>query len=238
MGASIIVVSADDGVRRRSEALLSEQGYLVETAASFVECEARLESAAPDLLITELRLDDYNGLQLAAHSRLNHPDVAVIITSDGDDWWAEGEAKRYGADFMASPIENPDLLRCVQEALAKRQTLENPRRRWLRNPVAGVAPVQAANARAQIVDLSYSGVRLAFDGLRVIPQRFDITLPGDRATVQARCVWTHSAADRQFHCGAEVMEDPADSWREFVARFEDAGPGRGAPSATPAAKVA
>jgi DNA-binding response OmpR family regulator len=217
MDASIIVVSADEDVRRRSQALLCEQGYLVETAASFVEGQARLESAMPDVLITELRLDDDNGLELAAHSRLYHPDVAVIITSASDDSWAEGEAKRHGADFIPGPIENPDFLPCVRTALAKRRSLEDPRRRWLRNPVAGV-PVHAANARAQIVDLSCGGVRLAFDGLRVIPQRFDITLPGDGVTVQARCVWTDSAADRQFHCGAEVMEDPADSWREFVVR--------------------
>ena len=40
MGALIIVVSADERVLRRTEALLSEHGYLVGIASSFAEGQA------------------------------------------------------------------------------------------------------------------------------------------------------------------------------------------------------
>ena len=175
-----------------------------------------LDSVTPDLLITDLRLNDYNGFQLAMQSHRVHPDVAVIITSPSDDWWAEGEAKRHGAAYIAGPIDNPDFLPRVRAALASGRRPEKPMRRWFRNSVAGQVPVHAASGRAQIVDVSYGGVRLAFSGPRVIPATFDIRLPRGGVTVQARCVWTRSGGDEQFYCGAELEEDAADSWHDFV----------------------
>jgi DNA-binding response OmpR family regulator len=216
MGALVIVVSADEQVLRCTEALLSRHGFLVAIASSFVEGHELLRSVTPDLLITDLRLDDYNGLQLATQCRHDHPDVAVIIMSSTDDWWAEGEAKRHGAAFIANPLENPGFLPCVQATLAGPAPARKPMRRWFRNPAVGVTPVHAANGRAQVVDISYGGVRLVFSGPRVVPATFDIRLPRGVVTVQARCVWTRSAADARFYCGAELAEASADRWRTFV----------------------
>jgi len=215
MGALIIVVSADEEVRRGVEALLSQDGSVLAIASSFDEGKQLLESLTPDLLIADLRLEEYNGLQLAMQSALHHPDVAAIIMSARDDSWAEGEAKRHGAAFIANPLENLDFLPCVRAALSERAPARKPMRRWFRNSVVGVTPVHAANGRAQIVDMSHGGVRLVFSLARVIPATFDIRLPHG-GTVQARCVWTRSAADQQFHCGAELAEGSTDRWREFV----------------------
>jgi DNA-binding response OmpR family regulator len=121
MGALIIVVSADERTLRRTEALLCEHGYSVGIASSFGEGLELLDSLTPDLLIADLRLNDDNGLQLATQSHLDHPDVAVIIMSATDDWWAEGEAKRHGAAFIAAPLENPAFLPCVRAVLESRR---------------------------------------------------------------------------------------------------------------------
>jgi DNA-binding response OmpR family regulator len=216
MGALIIVVSADEGVLRRTEALLSEHGYLVGVASSYADGRELLNSVTPDLLIADLRLNEFNGLQLAIHSHVYHPNVAVIVTSAGDDPFAEGEAKRHGAAFTTAPLENPGFLSCVRAALASRRHAQKPMRRWFRSSVEGVAPVHAANGPAQIVDMSHGGVRLVFNGPRVIPAAFDIRLPRGGVTVQARCVWTRSAAGARFYCGAELAEGSADPWCEFV----------------------
>jgi DNA-binding response OmpR family regulator len=226
MGALIIVVSADERALRLTEALLSEHGYLVGTATSFAEGLALLNAVTPDLLIADLRLSDYNGLQLATQTHLAHPDVAVIITSVTDDWWAEGEAKRHGADFIAAPLDNPAFVPCVRAALDRRRPAQKPMRRWFRSLVAGVTPVDAASGRAQIVDMSYGGVQLAFTGPRVIPATFEIRLPRGGVTVQARCVWTRSSSDGHFYCGAELAEDAAHSWREFVEALQGRRNGR------------
>jgi len=123
MGASIVIVSADERSLRRTEALLCERGFTVGIASSFDEGLELLDSVTPDLLITDLRLNDCNGLQLATQSHLDHPDVAVIITSPGDDWWAEGEAQRHGAAYTAASPEEPAFLRCVWAALNSRPVI-------------------------------------------------------------------------------------------------------------------
>jgi DNA-binding response OmpR family regulator len=215
MGALIIVVSADERALRETEALLTAHGYLVGSASSFTQGNDLLDSVTPDLLIADLRLDAFNGLQLAIHCHVYHPDVPVVVTSAILDSTAEAEAQRYGAIFVTAPLENPDFLPCVRAALASRVPAQKPMRRWFRNSVAGQVPVRAANARAQIVDMTYGGVRLVFSGPRVIPPTFEIRLPRGGVTIHARRVWTRSAADEQFYCGAELTKD-ADSWREFV----------------------
>ncbi len=226
MGALIIVVCADARVLRRTEALLSEHGYLVGLASSFVEGEALLNSVTPDLLISDLHLDDFNGMQLAIQCHLYRPDVAVIITSTAADSVADAEAARYGAAFIAAPLENPAFLPGIRAALDGRRPAHKPMRRWFRSLVLGVTPVHAASGRAQIVDMSYGGVQLAFSGTRVIPATFEITLPRGGVPVQMRCVWTRSTADEQFYCGAELTEDTADSWREFVDALQGHRNGR------------
>jgi len=226
MDALIIVVSTDERVRRGIDALLSEHGYLVGIASSFAEGQELLTSVTPDLLIADLRLDDFNGLQFAIHSHVYHPDVAVIITSTAVDSVAGAEAKRHGAAFIVAPLENPDFLQYVQAALAGRRPAQKPMRRWFRSLVVGVTSLHAASGRARIVDMSYGGVQLAFSGPRVIPTTFEIRLPRDGDTVRARCVWTRSKSDEHFYCGAELAEDAADSWREFVDALQGHRNGR------------
>jgi DNA-binding response OmpR family regulator len=217
MSALVIVVNAEPRALRHTEALLSDQGYLVAALSSFVHAKQMLDSVTPDLLIADLHLERFNGLQLAIRSQQDHPDVPVIITFTREDPVAEAEAARYGAAFIAGPLENPDFLPCVEAAVAKRRLMQAPIRRWFRKPIEGVVEVDAAHARAHIVDMSYGGVRLAFTDMRQIPTTFDITLPPIGVTVKARRVWAaRSEADDQFCCGAELEEPAADDWREFV----------------------
>ncbi len=216
MSALVIVVNAEPRSLRHTEALLSEQGYLVAALSSFVHAKQMLDSVTPDLLIADLHLERFNGLQLAIQSQQDHPDVPVIITFTHEDPVAEAEATRFGATFIAAPLENPNFLRCIQSAVEKRRSLQAPIRRWFRKPITGVVEVDAAHARAQIVDMSYGGVRLAFSDARQIPTTFDITLPPIGVTVKARRVWARSEADDQFCCGAELAEPAANDWREFV----------------------
>ena len=222
MSALIILVNADPRALRHTEAMLSEEGYLVAALTSFIVAKTLLDSVTPDLLIADIRLEEYNGLQLALRSHFDHPDVPVIVTHTGDDAIAEAEAKHWGADFIARPLENPRFLPCVQAAILERRRNQLPVRRWFRKPVAGVVEVNAADVRAQILDMSYGGVRLAFADPHEIPATFEIALPAG-VIVKAHCVWTaRSKTEDRFCCGAELMEAAEDTWRQFVDSVRDA----------------
>jgi DNA-binding response OmpR family regulator len=217
MPALILLANADSKVLQQTEAVLSEAGHLVAAAPSFDEARHLLESVSPDLLITDVRLKAFNGLHLVIRSRVDHPMMPVIVTHPRPDAIFEAEAERHGALFMPAPLENPRVLPAVRAALDLHRQRQILIRRWHRKPVSGIVELEAATVPAQIVDLSYGGLRLSFGARREIPDVFEITLPEAGLRVKARRVWTsHSRADDTFWCGAEVTAPAAGQWRAFV----------------------
>jgi len=225
MRALVILVNADRRALRHTEALLSDAGHLVAPMWSFVEAKKVLDSVIPDLLVADIRLEAYNGLHLAIRSRHEHPDVPVIVTHAHGDPVIEAQAEQYGAQFVAAPLENPAyFLRCVHSALVERRRTQAPIRRWSRKRVAALVNVSAGDVQAQIVDMSYGGVRLAFNDSVNLPGTFDLTLPSTGVTLKAHRVWTaSSAAHDQFWCGAELQETPTRDWRSFVDTLTSSG---------------
>ncbi len=210
MRALIILVNDNKRLLRRLDAILTREGHRVVAASSFARAIELLDSLTPDILITGARLGAHNGLHLAIRTHFDHPEVRVLITHSSADPVTEDEARRYGAGFVAAPQTNPALLSSVEEALRA------PTRRWSRKSVYGVVQVNAADAPAQILDMSYGGVRLAFTDPCEIPATFAIALPSGGAIINAHRVWSaHLAVEDRFCVGAEV-DTAQDNWRVFV----------------------
>ncbi len=119
MSSLVVLVHSDPEILQRAEALLYDAGCAVVSATSFQAARRALDCVEPDLLIADVRLDDFNGLHLAILSRLERPRTRVIITHAFADPILEGEAKRCDAAFVVNPLANPDFLLSVHSALAK-----------------------------------------------------------------------------------------------------------------------
>jgi DNA-binding NtrC family response regulator len=216
MRALIILVNTNKRLLQRLEAVLTRQGHRAIAASSFARACELLDSMTPDLLITGTRLGAHNGLHLAIRTHFAHPAVRVLITHPSADIVIEEEARRYGAGFLAGRLTNPAFLQGVEDALRAQDDLPSPTRRWSRKPVSGVVQVNAADAPAQILDMSYGGVRLAFTDPCEVPATFAIALPSGGAIINANRVWSaHLAAEDRFCVGAEV-DTAQDNWRVFV----------------------
>lgn len=223
MGALIILVNANPRTLRHTDALLSDRGYLVAALTSFSEAGTLLDSVTPDLLVADVQLGAYTGLQLAARSRADHPDVPVIVTSARPDPGAEVQAKRFAATFIVDPLDNEEFLPAIEAALAERRGGQPFVRRWFRAPARTVVEVDAAAARAQIVDVSYGGVRLAFADDCEIPPTFEISIPPAGVSVTAQRVWTAPSreGDRVW-CGAQLVAETQGDWRRFIDSVREA----------------
>jgi DNA-binding response OmpR family regulator len=217
MSALIILVSANARTLRHTEAVLSERGYLVAALSSVGEANGLLDSVTPDLLIADLRPGVDADLQIAIRSRLDHPDVPVIVTSLTSDAIVEREAHRAGAAFVVAPLDNETFVPSVDAAIEKRRREQPPVRRWFRAPAPRDVEVRAGQARAQIVDISYGGVRLAFRAPCEIPSTFDISIPSTGVAVKAQRVWTaRSATGEYYWCGAALVDGVDAPWRAFI----------------------
>ena len=116
---SALVVDPDDGWRAETELLLSAAGFTVHGAASYKEALPLLVAATPALLVTEVRLGAYNGLQLAIRGRARQPHIALIVATAFPDAVLQRESEQFGATFMAKPVAPAELLAAVQRTLAR-----------------------------------------------------------------------------------------------------------------------
>jgi DNA-binding response OmpR family regulator len=79
--------------------MLSELGFRVVVSDSFQDARAQL-AIPPALLVTELRLGEYNGLHLVLRGKSSHPQLAAIVTSRIDDPVLYTEAEQLGATYV------------------------------------------------------------------------------------------------------------------------------------------
>jgi DNA-binding NtrC family response regulator len=112
---TILLVEDDASTRRGLEALLKAAGYHVVGASDFGEGRRALTSVHPDLVLTDIRLGEFNGLQLVALSPVPIP--SIVVTGFADPVLEEA-AHKLGAVFVLKPIVPSDLLELVAQKLA------------------------------------------------------------------------------------------------------------------------
>jgi DNA-binding NtrC family response regulator len=114
---SVVVVDGNGPDRTNTVTLLEAAGYRVRSARNFDEAKTLLAAERPDILITELRLGQYNGLHLVLRTRTEYPDMAALVTSRVADPVLEAEATRHRARFILSPLSATQLLHAVASSL-------------------------------------------------------------------------------------------------------------------------
>lgn len=116
MSPSVLIVDDDVMTCAGMAELLRHAGYDAQAATTFEDARAILSRRTPDLLIVDIRLGEFNGLQLIMLSRIQIP--AIVISGFADPL-LEHEARQAGADFLVKPIVPSELLALVQRKLSQ-----------------------------------------------------------------------------------------------------------------------
>ena len=118
----ILLIDDEQLAREELGALLQEEGYEVITGADGEEGLALFRSAAPDMVITDVRMPRRDGLSVAMTIRQEDPSVPVtVITGHGNESMAI-EAIRAGVtDFIKKPVRLEDLSAALLRMQAARQ---------------------------------------------------------------------------------------------------------------------
>jgi DNA-binding response OmpR family regulator len=222
---SVLVVDVDH-LRALSSVCvaLAEEGYVVTRATSFDEAWRQLMRVKPDVLITAVRLDGYNGLHLVIRSRETLPDLVTIVTNPVPDVVLQADAAAYNAVWLVHPIDVRPLLDQLARMLGARPARRRSTvpRRWSRRLVSHRFDALLGAARATVVDLSYGGLRLRLRQPLAEPSHDvqAVALPTVGLAVRARPVWNGPAdLARSWWCGLELDEPDPElnrAWRAFV----------------------
>ena len=111
----VLIVDDDGATRRGLVQLLAQAGYDATGVGTFDQARRIIGASPPDLLITDIRLEAYNGLQLILNSPRMIP--TIVITGFADPV-LEAEARRGGAAYLVKPVQPLELLEVVAEKLA------------------------------------------------------------------------------------------------------------------------
>jgi two-component system response regulator HydG len=101
---------------------LRDSGYAVETATGGAEALARAETQRFDLVLTDLRMKEVDGLDLLAALRTRDPDLPVLVMTAFGAVETAVEAMRQGAaHYFTKPFRLNEVLVYVERALENRQ---------------------------------------------------------------------------------------------------------------------
>ena len=114
MSAKLLIVDDDRTTREGLKQLLANAGYRTITAGTFPEAAHALRSDSPDLLIVDVRLGEYNGLQLIITAERRIP--AIVLTGYADPV-VEDEARHEGAEYLVKPVDTQALLGLIRKLL-------------------------------------------------------------------------------------------------------------------------
>jgi DNA-binding response OmpR family regulator len=217
----ILIVDDDEATRSGLKQFFERANYDVIAVGSYAEGRAALADSNPDLLIADVRLGEFNGLQLVATS--TRPIPAIIVTGYAD-MVLEADAHRLGAEFLVKPVSPAALMSLVRQKLetpAEAVPVFSPTRRWERKRISSELAARVNDRPARILDISYGGLRFEMErrAESAVPSSFTLTVPSSGLSVPVDVVWTTRADEARWICGATVGEsgtDTADAWHGLV----------------------
>jgi two-component system, NtrC family, response regulator AtoC len=116
----VLVVDDDPASRDLLRKVLATEGHQVVTAADGREALAELARQPADLVVSDIRMPDLDGVQLLERMREAAPRVPVILVTAFGDVEGAVEAIRRGAfDYLAKPYDVDAIRLVVRRALAQ-----------------------------------------------------------------------------------------------------------------------
>ncbi len=187
----ILIVDDERGVRDSLQAILGDDGFLVDAVATGEECLARLETDPYDVVLLDVWLPRMDGLEVLEAIRSGSSNPSVIIISGHGSIETAVRATKLGAfDFIEKPLSLDKTLLVVHNALKQRKLLVQ--NRMLRQQVVG---------EPQLVGDSEAAQRLRHEIAAAAPGSGPVLLQGENGTGK-------ELATRAIHARSPRSEEP------------------------------
>lgn len=158
---NILVVDDEPQITRVLKTTLSSQGYATRTAADGNEALLAMKDWSPDLVITDLRMPNMDGLALCRHIR-EQSQVPIIVLSVKGEEKTKVEALDAGADdYVTKPFNINELLARVRAGLRRITAAKQPEAQLIE-----IGDFQ--------IDLETRAVRVKQREVRLTPKEFDL----------------------------------------------------------------
>ncbi|MBM6720104.1 MULTISPECIES: sigma-54 dependent transcriptional regulator [Bacteroidaceae] len=118
MASSILIVEDDLVFSTMMKTWLTKKGFEVDTASTNARARKLLAEHRYDLILSDLRLPDQDGIHLLAWLRNRSCHTPLIIMTSYAEIQSAVEAMKQGAsDYIAKPVQPDELLKKIKEAV-------------------------------------------------------------------------------------------------------------------------
>jgi two-component system response regulator HydG len=114
----ILLIEDDVAFCKLLEKFLIKKSFEVTTAFSAAEAKSKIKNTEFDLIITDLRLPDYDGILLMTEIKATHPSIPVLLMTGYSDVSTAVKAIKNGAaDYISKPFNPEEVLLVINNAL-------------------------------------------------------------------------------------------------------------------------
>lgn len=162
------IVDDDSSIRWVLERAITGANLNCRTFSSGAEVLAALAKETPDVLLSDIRMPEMNGLELLQQIKQQDPLLPVIIMTAHSDLDAAVSAYQYGAfDYLPKPFDIDEAIALIERAINHSQESHKPHRPKIVNDpttdIIGEAPAMQDVFRI-IGRLSRSSINVLING--------------------------------------------------------------------------
>jgi len=203
---SILVIDDEQIALKNLAHILKNEGYQVTALQNSTEALALIKSKVFDLILSDLRMEKVDGMDILKYSRENHPGTEVImITGYATVDSAIGAMKAGAYHYIAKPYKIDEVRKVVKEALEK-QSLKKENRQ-LREQL------QTYKSGNELISNDPQMKKLLDSARQVATTDSNVMLTGESGTgkeLMARFIHNNSRRNRgpllSINCGAFTDE--------------------------------
>ena len=208
---SILIVEDDITYGIMLKTWLTKKGFQIYSASSVARAQKVIDAETIDLILSDLRLPDHDGIDILRWLIKRERMIPLIIMTGYADIQSAVQAMKLGAcDYVPKPINPDELLKKIEDALKKSESGDAPlasRQKASSDGMASASPSDFLEGESDSAKQLYNYVRL------VAPTTMSVLINGASGTgkeyVAHRIYQLSKRADKPFvaiDCGAIPKE--------------------------------
>ncbi len=121
--AVVLVVDDEPLQREILKTILDDEGYETYTASSGGEGLEVVKRLNPDVILTDLKMEDMDGIEVLKIIKKMIPELPVVMLTGHGSEQAARDGIQFGAfDYLTKPCELEDLVNKIKEAWQSSKT--------------------------------------------------------------------------------------------------------------------
>lgn len=207
----ILIIEDDVSFCLMMKTFLTKKGFEVFNAFSFKEATVVLKDQQLDLVLTDVRLPDSDGIEILKYIKEVNPAIQVILMTGYTDIKTAVNVMKMGAfDYISKPINSDEILHTINKALTEGGKMSTVVNTSSEIDKKETRPVKNAYTGSHFIKGKSSKSKELYDFINVVaPTNISVLIIGDSGTGKENIAYSiHKLSKREnmpyvaVDCGA------------------------------------